>query len=191
VKPAGRLELGLLAGLAVLACAGLAGAQSSHAVNVTANDDPEPCVQDTAPCFTVSNWTLVEERDTLQVTVRNGGTQAHGLAVATGEQAAEEGNATPREAAFLEVDAVGPGATATATASVPDGTDTVHLFCPVDDHEEQGMHLTRNVYPNGSVAEGRQSGPGLGDPDDAPVPAVAGLVGLVAGALALGTLRRP
>lgn len=178
------LPLILLAGVLLLPGA-LAG--ETHQIDVIAHEEPADCVDDEGPCLSIpaDAWSLVSEGDELEVTFENNGTQPHGLGLVQGDLA-DETNGTAPEDAFLLVDAIEPGERIQANATVPNGTDAVHLFCPVGDHEPDGMHLLRNVYPAGSVEEARERGPGLDHPDESPG---AGLTGLIVALMAALTAR--
>lgn len=177
--------LALAALIAVVASAGAGLAEpTTHEIDVLAHDEPDDCVADQAPCLAIADagWSLVSERDELVVNFTNNGTQAHALAIAPG--AAAEDDPQPSEAAFLRLAPVDPGDSTRGRAQIPNGTDTAHLFCLDTDASEPCGNLTRNVYPAGSVEEGRQSGPGLGEPDETPLDPGLGLLGLSLAGLA-------
>lgn len=169
-----------LALLAVLALAGTAGAdQDVHEMPITAHGEASSCVQDTSPCLAVETTTgLIEDDDRLDLSFANNGSQPHSLLIAPGSEADPE-NGTPAKAAFAELGPIDPGETVEVSVEVPGGTDTLHTFCDVGDHEEQGMHLSRNVHPGGSVqkAENETIGP-PGDQGRIPLGLTAGIAAL-------------
>jgi hypothetical protein len=162
-----------------------------HDVRVVAHADAANCVKETEPCFEIpEHGGLIEEDDRINVTFANNGSQRHALAIAPGE-AADPANGTSPEDAFVFLGPIEPGENATAATSIPNGTDSMHLFCTVGDHEEDGMHELRNVFPGGSVQEAENET--IGDPGDesqAPLAAAPSLTGLAIAALALGVRRR-
>lgn len=158
-----------------------------HEIPVTANDEASPCVQDTAPCLAIETVTgLIEDDDQLAVTFENNGTQPHSLLIAPGSSADPE-NGTPAGAAFVNLGPVEPGERAETTVAVPQGTDTLHIFCDEGDHEQRGMHLSRNVHPGGSVAEAENET--IGPPGEDRIPMELGLAVLVL-AVAAALVRR-
>lgn len=169
-----------------LALAVPAGADKDvHEMPVTAHDEATPCVQDTAPCLAIETVTgLIEDDDQLALTFENNGTQPHSLLIAPGSSADAE-NGTPAEAAFVELGTIEPGESVEATVDIPEGTDTLHLFCAEEDHEQRGMHLSRNVHPGGSVAEAENETIGPPGEDRIPMgPSFAFAAFILAGLLA-------
>lgn len=182
------LPLLVLVGLLLATPAALAD-ENVHQRNVTAHDDAGPCVKDTAPCFAIeAAHGLVEDTDRLTITFTNNGTQPHSLLLASAE-AADPENGTPTDEAFLTLGPIDPGETVEATTEIPDGIAWIHLFCDVGDHEEQGMHETRNVYPGGSVQEAENQT--IGDPPEERIPSsAAATIAAIAAGAALGVAGR-
>lgn len=183
-----------LTGIALLLS--LAGAvqaaEQSREIHIVAHDDASNCVADEAPCYADPGytWRLVSAGSQLEITFENNASTEHALNLAAGANASDEGD-TNRSDAFATLGPIEPGETTTATVEVPLGTDTAYLFCHLGDHEAQGLHLDRNVYPAGAVEKGRQSGPGLDDPNDSPASLAVSLIGLaVAGFLLARTRSR-
>lgn len=167
--------------LAVGWAAGGQAAEEPRSVHVVVHDDAAPCMSEGAPCFEIVDdaWGLVSAGQRLHVVFENNASQAHALNIAAGDNASEQ-RTTNRSAAFAQLGPIEPGERTEATIEIPRGTDTAYLFCHVGDHEAEGLHLLRNVYPAGSVEEARKSGPGLDDPDETPAPFALALVAAAA-----------
>lgn len=184
-----------------------AQAEEPETVEIVVHDDSDAC-REQAPCLEVVDnaWSGIYAGDEIHVVFENAASQAHGLAIVPGE-AQDEERPTGTEDAFLAIDPIAPGETVEQTVRVPEGTDTAYLFC--EDHEDEGMHLLRNVYPADAKGEEGEyttmdEDEGASDDEDteapagedeaeqadeneAPLPLAAGLVGLV---LAAGLGRR-
>jgi len=160
-----------------------------HGMPVTAHDESSSCVQETAPCFAIGGDAtgLIEDDDELALTFTNNGTSSHRLVIAPGAEA-DPGNGTPTEAAFVELGPIEPGESVEQTVAVPRGTDTLHLFCDVGDHEQQGMHLSRNVYPGDSVQKAENQT--IGDPGEDRIPSGPWIALAALGATGLLCRRR-
>lgn len=186
-----RLALALVALAVLVPFAAVGGqAEESEQVRVVAHDDASHCVADRAPCYEiVGDWSLVEAGSQLPVVFENNASSEHALDVAAGANASDDRD-TNRSAAFAEIGPVAPGAEKRATIEIPSGTDTAYLFCHVDDHERQGLHLLRNVYPAGSVEEARETGPGLDDPNESSIGLGLALAAVAAAGLAGRRIRR-
>jgi hypothetical protein len=175
-----------IAGLALAANPATADRDRFEA-QVVAHDDATNCVADEAPCYEIANdgWTLVEVNDTIDVTFENNASQPHALNIAPGSAEEDDAN-TSTEQAFLRIEPVQPGQTASASATLPAGTDTAYLFCHLDDHEAQGLHLLRNVHEENTVEKAEERGPGMGNPNESPSVTPLVLVPIAA----LAALRR-
>ncbi len=138
-------------------------------IHVVVHDDPAPCPQDTAPCFEIEGWSLVSEEDELEVIFENNASRAHTLVIVPWDLSSDEPGDTGTDDAFVELGPIEPGQSQQRVVTVPGGTEAAYLFCHLDDHEEEGLNETRNVYPAGAVEEGQHAGPGLGDPSSVPV----------------------
>lgn len=158
-------------------------------IHVVVHDDPAPCPQDTAPCFEVEGWSLVSEGDELEIIFENNASHAHTLAIVPWNLSSDEPGDTSTDDAFAELGPIDPGQSQQAVVTVPDGTDAAYLFCHLDDHEEQGLGETQNVYPAGAVEEGQHAGPGLGDPSSVPVDGLWILVPVLLATLGLASSR--
>jgi hypothetical protein len=176
-------HIGLVLALAATMAAVGAHAEGNQTVQVVAHDDASTCVADRAPCYVIEgDWSLVEAGSELVVSFENNASREHALNLAAGANASDERN-TSRADAFAQLGPVDPGQTVEATVEIPLGTDTAYLFCHLGDHEAEGLHLLRNVYPPGSVEQARNRGPGLEDPNESPAPLAGLLAGLAAAAL--------
>lgn len=180
----------LLVGLLIAAAPAVLADEDVHERHVTAHNDAANCVSDAEPCFDVAeSQGLIEDDDELVVTFENNGTQPHSLLLARAEDADPE-NGTPSDDAFLSLGPIEPGETVEATTEIPNGTEWIHLFCDVADHEEQGMHETRNVYPGGSVQEAENQTVGEPGGDQIPSASATAMVALAIGAAVVADRRR-
>jgi len=180
--------LAVVLGLVLVSVPSALADKDVHEFRVIAHNDAANCVEDAEPCLEMPfRHGLIEDTDRVRFTFENNGTQSHSLLVAPGE-AADPANGTSPEDAFLSLGPIEPGQTAGEAAEVPNGTETLHVFCGVDDHEETGAHLSRNVHPGGSVQEAENET--IGDPGQGtPVPAWTVLAGLALAAI-VGYRRR-
>lgn len=145
----------------------------------------EACSGDRARCSVVeAGGTGIQVGDRVELILENEGEVAHELAVTRSGQADHEARRTPRSAAVARVDPVAPNATGSTNLTVPEA-EALYLWCPLDDHEAQGLWLELPLEGSATSAPGPEQGSRR-----VPGPSVGGVLGLL-GAAILGSRVSP